>query len=146
MRGVDPSRIFFRRHYEDIITALSKLPWFFRDRAQFFVHLQGQTGAMKHIPEELGVGYVSGQRSQGWRFRAHHVHSSHVSTGIHIAESTTTVVLADVFAVQDEITSNLRRYRAAALFRRKFSRPATPPGSNGCMVFGGCGVVTLLGG
>jgi len=55
MSGEPEQSIFSDGISEDIITALSKLRWFLRDRAQLLVHLQGQVGALKAGRDELGV-------------------------------------------------------------------------------------------
>ena len=42
MSGEPEQEYFSDGISEDIITALSKLRWFYRDRPQLFLHLQGQ--------------------------------------------------------------------------------------------------------
>ena len=58
---------------EDIITALSKLRWFYVvARNSSFVY-KGKAVHLKQIGEELGVGYVvEGSRAQGWQPCPHH--------------------------------------------------------------------------
>ena len=90
---------------EDIITALSKLRWFFViARNSSFVY-KGKAVHMKQIAEELGVGYVveGSVRKGGDRVRIT-VQLNDVATGSHIWAERYDRSLADVFAVQDEIT------------------------------------------
>jgi TolB-like protein len=89
---------------EDIITALSKLRWFFViARNSSFVY-KGKSVHMKQI-EEVGVGYVveGSVRKGGDRVRIT-VQLNDVATGSHIWAERYDRSLADVFAVQDEIT------------------------------------------
>ncbi len=90
---------------EDIITALSKLRWFYViARNSSFVY-KNKAVPIKQVAEELGVGYVleGSVRKEGSRVRIT-AQLSDVSTGIHIWSDHYDRSLADVFAVQDEIT------------------------------------------
>src|SRR5882757_9003160 len=90
---------------EDIITALSKLRWFYViARNSSFVYKQ-KSVHHQQIGEELGVGYVveGSVRKDGNRVRIT-AQLSDVTTGIHIWSEHYDRSLADVFAVQDEIT------------------------------------------
>ena len=90
---------------EDIITALSKLRWFFViARNSSFIY-KGKAVHMKQIAEELGVGYVveGSVRKSGDRVRIT-AQLNDVATGSHIWAEHYDRGLADVFAVQDEIT------------------------------------------
>jgi len=90
---------------EDIITALSKLRWFFViARNSSFVY-KSKAVHMKQVAEELGVGYVveGSVRRSGDRVRIT-VQLNDVATGSHIWAERYDRDLADVFAVQDEIT------------------------------------------
>src|SRR5437660_2185382 len=90
---------------EDIITALSKLRWFFViARNSSFVY-KGKAVHMKQIAEELGVDYVieGSVRKSGERVRIT-AQLNEVATGSHIWAERYDRDLADVFAVQDEIT------------------------------------------
>ena len=90
---------------EDIIAALSKLRWFFViARNSSFVY-KGKAVHMKQIAQELGVGYVveGSVRKGGDRVRIA-VQLNDVATGSHIWAERYDRSLADVFAVQDEIT------------------------------------------
>jgi TolB-like protein/cytochrome c-type biogenesis protein CcmH/NrfG len=102
----DPEQEYFSDGIsEDIITALSKLRWFFViARNSSFIY-KGKAVHMKQIAEELGVGYVvegSVQRG-GDRVRIT-AQLNDVATGSHIWAERYDRGLADVFAVQDEIT------------------------------------------
>ena len=90
---------------EDIITALSKLRWFLViARNSSFIY-KGRAVHMKQIAEELGVGYVveGSVRKSGDRVRIT-AQLNDVATGSHIWAERYDRGLADVFAVQDEIT------------------------------------------
>ena len=90
---------------EDIITALSKLRWFVViARNSSFVY-KGKDVHMKQVAEELGVGYVveGSVRKGGNRVRIT-AQLNDVATGSHIWAERYDRDLADVFAVQDEIT------------------------------------------
>ncbi len=102
----DPEQEYFSDGIsEDIITALSKLRWFFViARNSSFIY-KGKAVHMKQIAEELGVGYVveGSVRKGGDRVRIT-VQLNDVATGSHIWAERYDRDLADVFAVQDEIT------------------------------------------
>ena len=102
----DPEQEYFSDGIsEDIITALSKLRWFFViARNSSFIY-KGKAVHMKQIGEELGVGYVveGSVRKSGDRVRIT-VQLNDVGTGSHIWGERYDRDLADVFAVQDEIT------------------------------------------
>jgi TolB-like protein/cytochrome c-type biogenesis protein CcmH/NrfG len=102
----DPEQEYFSDGIsEDIITALSKLRWFFViARNSSFIY-KGKAVHMKQVAEELGVGYVveGSVRKSGDRVRIT-VQLNDVATGSHIWAERYDRGLADVFAVQDEIT------------------------------------------
>jgi TolB-like protein/Tfp pilus assembly protein PilF len=102
----DPEQEYFSDGIsEDIITALSKLRWFFViARNSSFVY-KGKAVHMKQIAAELGVGYVvdGSVRKGGDRVRIT-VQLNDVATGSHLWAERYDRSLADVFAVQDEIT------------------------------------------
>jgi TolB-like protein len=102
----DPEQEYFSDGIsEDIITALSKLRWFFViARNSSFVY-KGKAVHMKQVAEELGVGYVleGSVRKAGDRVRIT-AQLNDVATGGHIWAERYDRGLADVFAVQDEIT------------------------------------------
>ena len=102
----DPAQDYFSDGIsEDIITALSKLRWFFViARNSSFIY-KGKSVHLKQIADELGVGYVveGSVRKAGGRVRIT-VQLNDVVTGSHIWAQRYDRDLADVFAVQDEIT------------------------------------------
>jgi len=102
----DPEQEYFSDGIsEDIITALSKLRWFFViARNSSFIY-KGKAVHMKQVAEELGVGYVidGSVRKSGDRVRIT-VQLNDVTTGSHIWAERYDRALADVFTVQDEIT------------------------------------------
>src|SRR6266478_6607313 len=102
----DPAQDYFADGIsEDIITALSKLRWFFViARNSSFIY-KGKAVHMKQVAEEVGVGYVveGSVRKGGDRVRIT-VQLNDVATGSHIWAERYDRDLADVFAVQDEIT------------------------------------------
>src|SRR3954454_191815 len=90
---------------EDIITALSKLRWFYViARNSSFIY-RGKSVHHQRIGEELGVGYVveGSVRKDGDQVRIT-AQLVDVATGSHLWAERYDRSLADVFAVQDEIT------------------------------------------
>ena len=114
---------------EDIITALSKLRWFFViARNSSFIY-KDKAVHMKQVAEELGVGYVveGSVRKSGGRVRIT-AQLNDVATGSHIWAEHYDRDLADVFAVQDEITDAIvaaiePQLYAAENFRAKRKAP-----------------------
>ncbi|MDB5636492.1 MAG: hypothetical protein JWP51_1400 [Bradyrhizobium sp.] len=105
MSGEPEQEYFSDGISEDIITALSKLRWFFViARNSSFIY-KGKAVHMKQVAEELGVGYVveGSVRKGGDRVRIT-AQLNDVATGSHIWAERYDRALADVFAVQDEIT------------------------------------------
>src|SRR6202000_2917438 len=92
---------------EDIITALSKLRWFFViARNSSFIY-KGKAVHLKQIADELGVGYVveGSVRRAGERVRIT-AQLNDVATGSHIWAQRYDRHLTDVFAVQDDINKS----------------------------------------
>jgi TolB-like protein len=90
---------------EDIITALSKLRWFYViARNSSFIY-KAKAVHIDQIGEELGVGYIveGSVRKEGNRVRIT-AQLNNVATGVHIWSEHYDRSLADVFTVQDEIT------------------------------------------
>jgi TolB-like protein len=102
----DPAQEYFSDGIsEDIITALSKLRWFFViARNSSFIY-KGKAVHLKQVGDELGVGYVveGSVRKGGDRVRIT-AQLNDVTTGSHLWAERYDRDLADVFAVQDEIT------------------------------------------
>jgi TolB-like protein/tetratricopeptide (TPR) repeat protein len=93
---------------EDIITALSKLRWFYViARNSSFVY-KGKSVHLKQIADELGVAYVveGSVRKEGDRVRIT-AQLVDVATGSHVWAERYDRSLADVFAVQDEIAQSV---------------------------------------
>ena len=90
---------------EDIITALSKLRWFYViARNSSFIY-KGKAVHLKQVGDELGVDYVvEGSVRKEGDFVRITAQLNDVSKGIHIWAERYDRGLADVFAVQDEIT------------------------------------------
>ncbi len=90
---------------EDIITALSKLRWFFVIARNSSFAYKGKSVNIRQIAEELGVGYVieGSVRREGDRVRIT-VQLNDVMTGSHLWAERYDREVASVFAVQDEIT------------------------------------------
>jgi TolB-like protein len=102
----DPEQEYFSDGIsEDIITALSKLRWFFVIARNASFNFKGRSVHMKQVAEELGVGYVieGSVRKEGNRVRIT-AQLNDVASGAQIWSERYDGSLADVFAVQDEIT------------------------------------------
>ena len=105
MSGEPEQEYFSDGISEDIITALSKLRWFFViARNSSFIY-KGKSVHLKQVADELGVRYVleGSVRKEGDRVRIT-AQLNDVATGSHIWAERYDRELADVFAVQDEIT------------------------------------------
>jgi TolB-like protein len=126
----DPEQEYFSDGIsEDIITALSKLRWFFVIARNSSFTYKGKAVHMKQVAEELGVGYVveGSVRKGGDRVRIT-AQLNDVATGSHIWAERYDRDLADVFAVQDEITEAIvaaiePQIYAAENFRAKHKPP-----------------------
>jgi TolB-like protein len=105
MSGEPEQEYFSDGISEDIITALSKLRWFLViARNSSFIY-KGKAVHLRQVAEELGVRYVveGSVRKGGDRVRIT-AQLNDVMTGSHIWAERYDRELADVFAVQDEIT------------------------------------------
>nr|WP_249210082.1 winged helix-turn-helix domain-containing protein [Bradyrhizobium manausense] len=116
---------------EDIITALSKLRWFFVvARNSSFVY-KGRAVHLNEIARELGVRYVleGSVRRSGDRVRIS-AQLNDVSTGGHLWAERYDRKLADIFAVQDEITEAMVAAIEPQLYAAEnFRAQQKPPGS-----------------
>lgn len=116
---------------EDIITALSKLRWFFVvARNSSFVY-KGRAVHLSEIARELGVRYVleGSVRRSGDRVRIS-AQLNDVSTGGHLWAERYDRELADIFAVQDEITEAIVAAIEPQLYAAEsFRAQQKPPGS-----------------
>ena len=131
----DPEQEYFSDGIsEDIITALSKLRWFFVIARNSSFTYKGKAVHMKQVAAELGVRYVveGSVRKSGDRVRIT-AQLNDTATGSHIWAEHYDRELVDVFSVQDEITdaivmqssrrSMLRRISAAGASRPAASTP-----------------------
>jgi len=116
---------------EDIITALSKLRWLFViARNSSFVY-KGRSVHISRIAQELGVRYVveGSVRRSGDRVRIS-VQLTDVASGSHIWAERYDRELADVFALQDEITESIVAAIEPQLYvAENFRAQRKPPGS-----------------
>src|SRR5882757_6503036 len=102
----EPSQEYFSEGIsEDIITALSKLRWFYVVARNSSFSYKGKAVHLRQIGEELGVGYVieGSVRKDGDQVSIT-AQLNDVVTGSHLWAERYDRNLADVFAVQDEIT------------------------------------------
>ena len=128
----DPEQEYFSDGIsEDIMTALSKLRWFsVIARNSSFVY-KGRAVHVKQVAEELGVGYVveGSVRKDGGRVRIT-AQLNDAATGSHIWAERYDRDLADVFAVQDEITEAIVAAIEPQLYAAEnFRARRKPPGS-----------------
>ena len=129
----DPEQDYFSDGIsEDIITALSKLRWFFVIARNSSFAYKDKSDRMKQIGEELGVGYlVEGSvRKSGDRVRIT-AQLNDAATGNQLWAERYDRDLADVFAVQDEITEAIvaaiePQIYAAENFRARRKPPEKP--------------------
>ncbi|MCJ9736457.1 hypothetical protein MOV75_40720, partial [Bradyrhizobium sp. PRIMUS42] len=116
---------------EDIITALSKLRWFFVvARNSSFIY-KGRAVHIREVARELGVRYVveGSVRRSGDRVRIS-AQLNDVSTGSHLWAERYDRELADIFAVQDEITEAIVAAIEPQLYAAEsFRAQQKPPGS-----------------
>ena len=105
MSGEPEQEYFSDGISEDIVTALSKLRWFFVIARNSSFTYKGKAVLLKQIAEELGVRYVveGSVRKEGDRVRIT-AQLNEVATGSHLWAERYDRDIADVFAVQDEIT------------------------------------------
>jgi TolB-like protein/class 3 adenylate cyclase/tetratricopeptide (TPR) repeat protein len=125
----DPGQEYFSDGIsEDIITALSKLRSFsVIARNSSFIY-KGKSVHMKQVAEELGVGYVveGSVRRGGDRVRIT-AQLNDTTTGSHLWAERYDRELADVFAVQDEITESIVAAIEPRLFAAENFRASRKP-------------------
>jgi TolB-like protein len=125
----DPEQEYFSDGIsEDIITALSKLRWFFVIARNSSFTYKGKAVHMKQVADELGVGYVleGSVRKGGDRVRIT-AQLNDVTTGSHIWAERYDRELADVFAVQDEITEAIVAAIEPQLYAAEYFRAHRKP-------------------
>lgn len=101
----DPEQDYFAEGMvEDIITALSRIRWFFVIARNSSFTYKGRAVDVKQVGRELGVRYVleGSVRKSGSRIRVT-AQLVETTTGNHIWAERYDRDLADIFAVQDEI-------------------------------------------
>jgi TolB-like protein/cytochrome c-type biogenesis protein CcmH/NrfG len=128
----DPEQEYFSDGIsEDLITALSKLRWFFVIARNSSFTYKGKAVHMRHVAEELGVGYVvEGSVRKAGEYVRITVQLNDVVTGSHIWAERYDRRLADVFAVQDEITEAIVASIEPQLYAAEnFRARRKPPGS-----------------
>jgi TolB-like protein len=128
----DPEQEYFSDGIsEDIITALSKLRWFFViARNSSFIY-KGRAVHIRQIADEIGVDYVveGSVRKGGDRVRIT-AQLNDVATGGHIWAERYDRDMADVFAVQDEITEAIVAAIEPQIFAAEnFHAQRKPPNS-----------------
>jgi len=126
----DPEQEYFSDGIsEDIIAALSKLRWFVVIARNSSFTYKGKAVHLKQIADELGVGYVvEGSVRKGADSVRITVQLDDVASGSHIWAERYDRNVADVFAVQDEITEAIvaaiePQLYAAESFRAKRKPP-----------------------
>ena len=128
----DPEQEYFSDGIsEDMITALSKLRWFFVIARSSSFAYKGKAVHLRQIAEELGVGYVleGSVRKRGDRVRIT-AQLNDVSTGSHIWAERYDRDIAGVFAVQDEIIDSIVAAIEPQLYAAEnFRARRKPPGS-----------------
>ena len=132
----DPEQEYFSDGIsEDLITALSKLRWFFViARNSSFIY-KNKAVHVRQVGEELGAGYVveGSVRRSGDRVRIT-AQLNDVSSGSHLWAERYDRDATDVFAVQDEITEAIvaaiepQLYAAENIRVRSKHRAASTPG------------------
>jgi TolB-like protein/tetratricopeptide (TPR) repeat protein len=114
---------------EDILTALSKVRWFFVIARNSSFTYKGRAVHIQQIAQELGVRYVveGSVRKSGERVRIS-AQLNDATTGSHVWAAHYDRDLTDVFAVQDEITNAIvaaiePQIYAAEIFRGRRKPP-----------------------
>jgi adenylate cyclase len=128
----DPEQEFFSDGIaEDIITALSRYPSLFIIARNSCFTYKGRAVDVKQVGRELGVRYVlaGGVRKAGNRIRVS-AQLVEAETGKHVWAERYDRYLADIFAVQDEITDAVTIAIAPAIAAAEQQRAMRkPPGS-----------------
>jgi TolB-like protein len=128
----DPEQDYFSDGIsEDIVTALSKLRWFVVIARNSSFAYKGKSIPLKQIGEELGVGYlVEGSvRKSGERVRIT-AQLNDAATGSQLWAERYDRDLADVFAVQDEITDAIVAAIAPQIYAAENFRAQRKPPEN----------------
>lgn len=105
----DPEQEYFADGIaEDIITALSRIKWFFVTARNSSFTYKGQAVDVQQVGRQLGVRYVleGSVRKSGQRLRVT-AQLIDATTGTHVWAERYDRELSDIFDVQDEITRNV---------------------------------------
>ena len=128
----DPQQEYFSDGMaEDIITELSRTRWLFVIARNSSFTYKGQAVDVKHAARELGVRYVleGSVRRDGERVRVT-AQLIDAEAGGHVWAERYDRALADVFAVQDEITSAVTHAIAPAIAQAEQRRAMRKPPEN----------------
>ena len=138
--SADPEQDYFADGIaEDIITGLSKLRWFFVIARNSTFSYKGKVPDVRQVARELGVRYVleGSVRKAGDRLRVTG-QLIDAATGTHVWAERYDRPVADIFAVQDEITASVvaaiepQLYAAEAL--RVQGKPPESLNAWGCVI------------
>jgi adenylate cyclase len=125
----DPEQEFFADGMvEEIITALSKVRWFFVIARNSSFTYKGRAVDVKQVGRELGVRYVleGSVRKAGNRVRIT-AQLIEATTGNHIWAERYDREIADIFAVQDEITERVAGAIEPELYAAEYFRSQRKP-------------------
>jgi len=113
---------------EEIITALSRVRWFFVIARNSTFTYKGRAVDVKQVGRELGVRYVleGSVRKSGGRVRIA-AQLVEAATGNHIWAERYDRELADIFALQDEITERVAATIEPELYAAKHFRSQRKP-------------------
>jgi TolB-like protein/Flp pilus assembly protein TadD len=136
----DPEQEFFSDGMsEDIITALSKLRWFFVIAGNSTFAYKGKATDVRQVARELGVRYAleGSVRKAGNRLRIT-AQLIDATTGNHIWAERYDREVADIFAVQDEIAHSVVTAIEPQLYAAESLRIQSTPPENldawGCVI------------
>jgi adenylate cyclase len=125
----DPEQEYFADGMvEEIITALSRLRWFFVIARNSTFAYKGRAVDVKQVGRELGVRYVleGSVRKSGSRIRVT-AQLVEAETGNHVWAERYDRDLSDIFAVQDEITERVVAAIEPELYAAEYVRSQTKP-------------------
>ena len=144
----DPEQEYFSDGIsEDIITALSKLRWFFVIARNSSFMYKGKAVHVRQVGEDLGVGYVleGSVRKDGGRVRIT-AQLNDVANGSHVWAERYDRDVADIFAVQDEITEAIVAAIEPQLYAAEKSASGASPRQPRRLGPGDAGALLLLAG
>ncbi len=125
----DPEQEYFADGMvEEIITGLSKIRWFFVIARNSTFTYKGRAIDVKQVGRELGVRYVleGSVRKSGNRIRVT-AQLVEAATGSHVWAERYDRDLADIFAVQDEITERVVAAIEPELYAAEYVRSQSKP-------------------